>query len=95
VPFADIASDISGDAADSVHFFPSVVHCERVVFAAQWDFGPDEDLGEVISLERLRRDPEAMRFHLAQKRTPHGRRPALEMLAEALARARTLRDNCA
>jgi hypothetical protein len=90
VPLGDIASDLSGLPADTVYLVPSVVACERVLFASIDDLEGSEDPGYAIPLNDLRRKPDRWRILLAAKKTREGSRPALDMLAEALKRARRL-----
>ncbi len=80
---AVIESDFgSGDAA-WVHLLPSEVACDRVVFAAEQDEVDPE--GYVISLAELRSQPAQWAWHLSRKTTRRDFRPAVEVLAEALA----------
>lgn len=76
-----VKADEGLGSAVSVHLLPNEIDCESVVFA-----GDDVDPGGyTISLDRLRKDPDRVVQHLAQKKK---RATGLGMLIAALDRKR-------
>jgi hypothetical protein len=83
IPPDPIPADLGGGPAVTVHLLPDPVACDEVVFAAEGVEMDDE--GYWIDIDRLRTENDWVR-HLGEKVTHDGHKPAVAMLAEAVAR---------